>query len=103
MQSKYHSFLEANANTIIGLMVSWTLMQLCMRLVPVMGLFWATNVGVAVCTVWSVIRNYYLRRHFNSKIKIEPVAVVTQEGVEMLASIGRLAPGTRLYVLPAAA
>lgn len=67
MQTRFHSWLEANANTWIGLVGSLILMHAAMQAEPYIGQFWATNLGVALCTAWSLLRGFGLRRYFNAK------------------------------------
>lgn len=70
MQSKRESLIESNANTWIGLIGSFAITAICnFGLIPVMGVWWSTAVSVVGCTVWSLVRGYYIRRYFNNRQK----------------------------------
>lgn len=65
-QSRRMSFIEVCTGTFTGLLGSWLLTTLT---------FWAMEgkypawvvaaVATGACTVWSLVRNYFIRRHFN--------------------------------------
>lgn len=66
MQTKRQSLIETSANTALGMIGSWLLTMLCLQ-------FFTTAIAVAtsttiLCTIWSVVRGYSVRRYFNSKL-----------------------------------
>jgi hypothetical protein len=66
MQTKKDSLIETSCNTLIGMVGSWLLTMACLQ-------FFTTAVAIAtsttiLCTVWSVVRGYSVRRYFNSKL-----------------------------------
>lgn len=65
MQSRRLSLIEANVNTWTGLAGSWSITYYCMPLLDHYGAFWYSNIVVGLCTVWSLLRGYYIRRFFN--------------------------------------
>lgn len=67
MQTPRESLIEANVNTWLGLAGSWMITYASFAWID--NLFWATNVGVAGCTVWSLARGYYIRRYFEHRQK----------------------------------
>lgn len=66
-QSRFMSFVEANANLIVGLAVSYVANA---TVLPMFGLHIsaAQNVGItAIYTIISLVRSYTLRRWFESR------------------------------------
>jgi hypothetical protein len=62
-QSKRHSALETATNTAVGFFGSYAITLSCFHLesnIPT-----ATLYATLGCTVWSLLRGYYLRRVFN--------------------------------------
>lgn len=69
-QSKHESFLETNVNTWTGLVGSFTITAGCnFWMIPRFGIWWTSIVTVIFCTVWSLLRGYYVRRFFNKRHK----------------------------------
>lgn len=67
-QSKRDSFIEANVSTWLGFAGSFLITLACNAwLIPVAGVFWTTTVTVALCTVWSLVRGYSVRRYFEMR------------------------------------
>jgi hypothetical protein len=69
MQSKKQSLIETSTNTMLGLVGSWLITYLCLQ-------FFTTAVAIAtsttlLCTAWSLVRGYSVRRFYNSKVKGE--------------------------------
>lgn len=64
-QSKRHSALEVCANTAIGFVGSWIITMACISEIKEPAV--AATVSVVVCTVWSLLRGYTIRRHFNAR------------------------------------
>lgn len=62
-QSKRHSALETATNTAVGFFGSYLITYGCFHLTD--KLAEATLYATLGCTVWSLIRGYYLRRLFN--------------------------------------
>lgn len=61
-QSRKRSLLEVCSNTSIGMVGSWIITYLTFLNVQDKAL--ATSVGVILCTIWSLVRGYAVRRHF---------------------------------------
>jgi O-antigen/teichoic acid export membrane protein len=69
-QSKRDSFIETNVNTWLGLIGSFLITAACnLWIIPQYGIWWATTASVILCTVWSLLRGYYVRRFFNKRHK----------------------------------
>ena len=66
MQSRLESLIEANTNTFIGLMGSWLITWQVLVWSPYSPIINA-SIAAALCTVWSIVRNYYVRRYFVRK------------------------------------
>ena len=64
-QSKKQSIIEVCSNTFIGMIGSWIITFLVLTYVQNKAI--ASGMVVGLCTVWSLIRGYYVRRHFNRK------------------------------------
>lgn len=65
MQTKRQSLIETGCNTLVGFIGSWLITVVVLSYVDDK-LIAATSTVVA-CTVWSLIRGYGIRRHFNRK------------------------------------
>lgn len=66
MQTKRDSLIETNVNTWLGLLGSLVITGLCnWLLITAIGIWWTSAVTVGLCTVWSLVRGYYVRRYFN--------------------------------------
>jgi steroid 5-alpha reductase family enzyme len=58
--------IEVAVNTGVGVLGSWLITMVVLNYVenkPV-----AATLTVTLCTVWSLIRGYHVRRHFNKKL-----------------------------------
>lgn len=66
MQSRRHSLYEVMTGTSIGVVGSWIITWLTFKYVPTPAT--AATVSVALCTVWSLVRGYTIRRHFAKKV-----------------------------------
>lgn len=64
-QTRRHSMIETCSNTFIGLVGSWMITYLVLLYVDDKAL--ATTTAVVLCTIWSLIRGYAVRRHFSSR------------------------------------
>lgn len=65
MQTRFQSTIEVATGTGIGMVGSWLISfaaYSCVDDLPV-----ATTIATAGCTVWSLVRGYAVRRHFNIK------------------------------------
>lgn len=62
MQTRRQSVVEVVSNTSIGMAGSWAITYVAMSLVADRGL--STTVAVVGCTVWSLVRGYWIRRRF---------------------------------------
>lgn len=71
MQTRRQIIIEANINTWIGLLGSWLITWLVLENLHLSS-FWLSNITVALCTIWSLIRNYFIRNYFNRKYTDEP-------------------------------
>ena len=63
-QSKRHSAVETATNTAVGFVGSYFITFACFH-VPGADLATRTLYATLGCTVWSLLRGYYLRRFFN--------------------------------------
>lgn len=65
MQSKTESLIEACSNTGIGVVGSWLITLACINYIPAPMI--AATAATLLCTVWSLIRGYGVRRYFNKQ------------------------------------
>lgn len=65
MQSKKGTVIEILCNTGIGIVGSWliTFTVMHLKLSPVV----AATLICILCTIWSIVRGYCIRRYFNKK------------------------------------
>ena len=65
MQSKKGTIIEILTNTGIGLVGSWliTYSVMHLKLNPAV----AATIVCGLCTVWSIVRGYGIRRFFNTR------------------------------------
>ena len=66
-QSRKDSMLEAWVNIAFGAIVAWIITYTATTYVDDTKL--AATISVIGCTVWSFIRQYFVRRYFNARIK----------------------------------
>ncbi|MNR63114.1 hypothetical protein D3C85_1853210 [compost metagenome] len=64
-QSRMQSLIETSSNTLIGVIGSWLITMGCFLVftTPIE----ITTASTIACTVWSLLRGYYVRRYFSSK------------------------------------
>lgn len=62
MQSKRQSVIEISTGISIGIVGSLAINMVTMHAI-------CSIVTVSLCTVWSFVRGYGLRRYFNAKVK----------------------------------
>lgn len=67
MQSRRDSLIETCTNTSVGMLGSFLITFAIGARREQLGLFWTSVLTVAVCTVWSLVRGYYVRRRFNQR------------------------------------
>lgn len=67
MQSRRQSLIEVCTNTGVGMAGSWLITVVVMHLVP--NPMSAATITVIACTVWSLVRGYWIRRKFATKEK----------------------------------
>jgi len=67
MQSKRQSMKETLANVTIGMVGSFIITLAVMHTVEDRSL--ASALTVTLCTVWSLLRGYHVRRYYNGKVK----------------------------------
>lgn len=65
MQTKRQSWVETTTNTGIGFIGSWLITWITMHGIDSIAI--AATVATILCTVWSLIRGYCVRRYFNRK------------------------------------
>ena len=61
--SRWWSILEVGTNTFTGLFGSWLITLYCITNIPTA--LQAATMATVVCTVWSLLRGYVIRRSFN--------------------------------------
>ena len=66
-QSRKDSMLEAWVNIAFGAVVAWIITYTATTYVDDTKL--AATISVIGCSVWSFIRQYFVRRYFNARIK----------------------------------
>lgn len=72
MQTRLDSFKEVITSTFVGMLGSLVITYAVNRFLAATLLpFWTSLTTVTLCTVWSLSRSYYIRRHFNRKLKVE--------------------------------
>lgn len=62
MQTRRQSIIEVCTNTAVGMVGSWVIAYAC--IVAFDSPAAAAASSVAGCTVWSLVRGYYIRRKF---------------------------------------
>lgn len=62
MQTRRQSVIEVCTNTAVGMAGSWLITYATMSYVKDIAL--AAAITVAGCTIWSLVRGYWLRRRF---------------------------------------
>lgn len=65
MQSKLDSIKEVGLNTFIGLVIAFVITRLTFHFIS--DLNTASFVSCGLCTVWSLVRGYGLRRYFENR------------------------------------
>lgn len=63
MQTKRQSWVETSTNTGIGFLGSWLITLACLHLLTDMVVIATTT--TVLCTIWSLVRGYLVRRYFN--------------------------------------
>lgn len=63
MQTKRQSLIETCSNTCIGMIGSWLITLMCIS--NFNDPLDATTITVILCTIWSLVRGYFVRRAFN--------------------------------------
>lgn len=66
MQTKRQTIIEISVNTFIGFIGSFIITYLILHLDLGAGL--SASLVTIGCTIWSIIRQYFIRRYFNSKL-----------------------------------
>lgn len=66
-QSRKDSILEATANIALGMVIAWSITFTANTYITTPST--AATASVFGCTVWSFIRQYYIRRYFNARSK----------------------------------
>jgi hypothetical protein len=64
MQSRRQSMIEVGTNTAVGMAGSWVISYA--SIVTIDDHAMAAAVAVAGCTIWSLVRGYWIRRRFAS-------------------------------------
>ena len=64
-QSRRHSAIEVFTGTAIGFVGSWIITFLTFSYIREPAV--AATTGVVLCTVWSLVRGYTIRRHFSQR------------------------------------
>lgn len=67
MQTRRQSIIEVTTNTAIGMVGSWLITYAGMTLIADRAT--AATVTVIGCTVWSLVRGYWIRRRFEGRAK----------------------------------
>lgn len=70
MQSRRQSIIEICTSTFTGMLGSWIIIMIVSHNIP--DLTQAATVNVVLCTIWSLVRGYMVRRHFNRRMHREP-------------------------------
>ncbi|MNC56419.1 hypothetical protein D3C75_1060160 [compost metagenome] len=65
MQSKRQSLIETATSTSTGFVGSWLITAACFTYIP--DKWAATTATTLLCTLWSLIRGYTVRRYFNKR------------------------------------
>lgn len=64
-QTKRQSWIETTVNTSVGLVGSWLITMVVIYTIDNKAV--AGTLTVLLCTVWSLLRGYTVRRYFNQK------------------------------------
>lgn len=64
-QSRRQSVTEVLTNTFVGFVGSWIITFIVIDNVKDSAV--AATTGVVLCTIWSLVRGYTIRRHFSRK------------------------------------
>ncbi len=70
-QSRKDSMLEAWVNIAFGAIIAWLITYTATTYVEDPRI--AATISVAGCTIWSFIRQYFVRRYFNARAKSNTV------------------------------
>lgn len=62
-QTKVQSIKETLCNTGVGLIGSWLITVTCIK--HIAEPYTAATAAAILCTIWSIVRGYYIRRCFN--------------------------------------
>lgn len=62
MQTRTQTLIEVLTNTFTGLIGSWLITYFCVLWIPNVAL--AVTMSSVGCTIWSLIRGYFIRRSF---------------------------------------
>lgn len=89
MQTRIDSIKEVFFGTFVGLIGSWLITMACLYTID--SKVAAGTVTVALCTVWSLLRGYMVRRWFNgpsrplsARTTLGDLDIMANNGVDML-------------------
>jgi len=85
MQTRIDSAKEVFFGTVVGMIGSWLITMGCLYTID--DKVAAGSVTVALCTVWSLVRGYAVRRWFNGPSRLQSARVMLAD-LEAAANTG---------------
>lgn len=73
MQTRLESLLETLSNTFIGVLGALLITYVVLEYVP-LGTLAKSVLNVTLCTLWSIVRSYAIRRHYNRRMMAKHAA-----------------------------
>lgn len=86
MQTKRQTILEVVTGIVIGLLGSATITYLCLTNLNQLTAFWMTVTTTALCTLWSLLRGYTIRRIFNNIFTPKGINMIPKELIDIYSS-----------------
>ena len=62
MQTRRQAVIEVTTNTVVGMVGSWVISYTAVAMVE--DKVFAVTIATIGCTIWSLVRGYYIRRRF---------------------------------------
>lgn len=86
MQSKRQTIVEVLTGITIGLIGSAIITYLCLTNLDQLTAFWMTITTTTLCTIWSLLRGYTIRRVFNRFNTLKGMDMIPKELIEIYKS-----------------
>lgn len=86
MQTKQQTILEVVTGIVVGLLGSASITYLCLTNLDQLTAFWMTVTTTALCTIWSLVRGYTIRRIFNNLFTPKGISMIPKELIDIFGS-----------------